>query len=45
MRIVYKGRIIHRDLSHEQCAEILDEMSEQVYNNEIDPIEIEVEED
>jgi len=45
MRIVYKGRIIHRDLSHEQCAEILDELSEQVYNNEIDPIEIEVEED
>jgi len=45
MRIVYKGRIIHRDLNHEQCAEILDELSEQVYNNEIDPIEIEVEED
>jgi hypothetical protein len=45
MRILYKGRVIHKNLSHEECAEILDEMSEQVYNDEVDPTEIEVEED
>jgi hypothetical protein len=45
MRILYSGRIIHRNLSHEQCAEILDELSEQIYNDKIDPAEIEVEED
>jgi (2Fe-2S) ferredoxin len=45
MRILYNGRIIYRNLSHEQCAEILDELSEQIYNDKIDPAEIEVEED
>lgn len=45
MRILYKGRVIHKNLTHEECAEILDEMSDQVYNDEVDPTEIEVEED
>ena len=44
MNILYRGRVIHRGLSHEECAEILDEMSEQVYDGEVDPTEIELEE-
>ena len=44
MNILYRGRVIYRDLSHEECAEILDEMSEQVYDGEVDPTEIELEE-
>lgn len=44
INILYKGRIIHRDLTYEECAEILDEMSEQVYDGVVDPTEIELEE-
>ena len=42
--ILVRGRVIYRGLSHEECAEILDEMSEQVYDGAIDPTEIELEE-
>ena len=44
INILYRGRVIYKDLSHEECAEILDEMSEQVYDGEVDPTEIELEE-
>jgi len=44
INILYKGRVIYRDLSHEECAEVLDEMSEKVYDGEVDPTEIELEE-
>lgn len=43
VNILYKGRVIYRNLSHEECAEILDEMSEQIYDGEVDPTEIELE--
>lgn len=44
INILYKGRVIYRDLTHEECAEILDEMSEEVYDGKIDAAEIELEE-
>jgi hypothetical protein len=30
--ILYKGEVIHQNLSHEEVAEILDELSEKYYN-------------
>ena len=42
MKILYKGKVLHKDLTHEECAEILDNMSEQIYEGEVDPTEIEV---
>ena len=42
MRILYKGKVLHENLTHEECAEILDNMSEQIYDGEVDPTEIEV---
>ena len=44
INILYKGRVIYRDLTHEECAEILDEMSEEVYSGNLDAAEIELEE-
>ena len=32
--ILYKGRKIYQDLTHEECAEVLDELSSKYYNNE-----------
>lgn len=43
INILYKGRVIYRDLTPEECAEILDEMSEEIYGGKIDPTEIELE--
>jgi len=42
MKILYKGKVFYEDLTHEECAEILDKMSEQIYDGEVDPTEIEV---
>jgi hypothetical protein len=43
--ILYKGRKIHTNLSYEECADILDEISQKYYDNEeYDPNEIELEE-
>lgn len=43
--VLYHGRVIYRDLSHEECSEILSELSEKFYtSDEIDPSEIEIEE-
>jgi NOL1/NOP2/fmu family ribosome biogenesis protein len=41
----YKGRTIYKDLSAEDCAEILQDLSERFYSGEdIDPNLIEMEE-
>jgi hypothetical protein len=32
--ILYKGRKIYKDLSYEQCAEVLMDLSETYYNDE-----------
>jgi hypothetical protein len=43
--ILYKGRKIYQDLTHEECAEVLDELSSKYYNDEeFDINEIELEE-
>jgi hypothetical protein len=43
--ILYKGEVIHQDLSHEEVAEILDELSEKYYNTgEYDSNDIKLEE-
>ena len=43
--ILYQGNIIHKDLTHEQCAEILLELSEKYFSgDDIDPDLITVEE-
>ena len=43
--ILYKGRKIYQNLSHEDVAEVLDELSEKYYNTgEYDSKEIELEE-
>jgi hypothetical protein len=43
--VLYKGRKIHQDLSHEQCAEVLMDLSETYYDDEnFDINEIELEE-
>ena len=42
--ILYKGRIIHKDLSYEQSAEVLDELAEKFYNEgEFNPEFLELE--
>ena len=41
----YKGRTIYKDLSAEDCAEILQDLSERFYSGEdINPTDIEMEE-
>jgi len=42
--ILYKGRKIYSELSEEDCTEVLDELANSYYNNEVDPSEIELEE-
>ena len=43
--ILYKGRTIHKNLSHEECAEVLEEYSSKYYNDEeFDINEFEMEE-
>lgn len=44
MDIYYKGRKIYQNLSHEECADILHEMSIESYENKnIDLNDIEIE--
>lgn len=31
--IVYRGRVLYRDLTHETCAEVLDELSSKYYED------------
>jgi Lhr-like helicase len=43
--ILYKGRKIYQDLSYEDCMEVLDNLSQEYYQNEdYDINEIELEE-
>ena len=42
--LLYKGRIIHKNLTAEDCGEILQDLSEQFYAGDIDPELIELEE-
>jgi hypothetical protein len=42
--VLYKGRRIYSDLTHEECTEILEELAERSYNGEVDQNEIELEE-
>ena len=43
--ILYKGRTIYQDLSYEECLEVLDNLSQEYYQNEnYDANEIELEE-
>ena len=43
--ILYKGRKIYQDLSYEECAEILDELSSKYYTEEdFDVEQLELEE-
>ena len=43
-QIVHQGQIIHQNLSIEECAQILDELSIDFYENNLDPNELKVEE-
>ena len=43
--VLYKGRKIYQDLSYEECLEVLDNLSQEYYqNDEYDINEIELEE-
>jgi hypothetical protein len=43
--ILYKGRKIYQDLSYEECAEVLESLSQEFYaDQKYDPNEIEMEE-
>jgi hypothetical protein len=44
--ILYKGRVIHKDLTLEECTEVLDEYSQKYYEGDdnIDITELELEE-
>ena len=43
--VLYKGRKIYQDLTHEECAEVLQDFSERFFSEEnIDPNFIELEE-
>ena len=43
-QIVHNGQKIHQNLSIEECAQILDELSTDFYENNLDPNELKVEE-
>jgi uncharacterized protein YeeX (DUF496 family) len=43
-QIVHQGQIIHQNLSIEECAQILDELSSDFYENKLDPNDLKVEE-
>ena len=34
LNIVYRGRVLYRNLTHEECAEILEELSQKYYEVE-----------
>ena len=40
--IIYDGKIIHKNLTEEQCSELLLELAEKFYNNELDVNKIEL---
>ena len=43
--VLYKGRKIYKDLTHEECAEVLQELSEKFFSeDDIGPNLIELEE-
>ena len=43
--VLYKGRKIYSDLTHEQCTEVLQDLSESFFlGDDIDPSLIELEE-
>jgi hypothetical protein len=43
--VLYKGRKIYKDLSAEECTEVIQELSERFYSDEdFDPTLIEMEE-
>ena len=42
--IVHNGQKIHENLSIEECAQILDELSTDFYENKLDPNDLKVEE-
>jgi len=43
--VLYKGRKIYSDLTHEECAEVLQDFSERFYSEEnINPNDLELEE-
>ena len=43
--VLYKGRKIYQDLSYEECVEVLDNLSQEYYQDEnYDENEIELEE-
>lgn len=42
--ILYKGQKIHSNLTHEECAEILEKLSENYYTGEAELTDIELEE-
>jgi hypothetical protein len=44
--VLYKGRKIYKDLSHEECVEVLDQIAESYYSTEedFDPTLLELEE-
>jgi len=43
--VLYKGRKIYSDLTHEECAEVLQDLSESFFSgDDIDPSLIELEE-
>lgn len=45
--ILYDGRVIYKNLSHDECAEIINEMTHSYYEENqtnIDPYKIELEE-
>lgn len=45
LNVLYKGRIIYKDLSYEEATEVLDELSETFYNDEaFDSTQLELEE-
>jgi hypothetical protein len=43
--IVYRGRVLYRNLTHEECSEILDDLSQRYYEDlEFDVNELELRE-
>lgn len=45
LNILYKGRVIYKDLSYEEATEVLDELSESFYNDQdFDSTQLELEE-
>jgi hypothetical protein len=45
LNVLYKGRKIYSNLTHEECSEVLQELSEKFFSgDDIDPSLIELEE-